>query len=135
MKCMSYPSDLSDEQWEVIRPLLEYTNGYGHRRVYMIRDVINAIFYVVKTGCQWRFLPKEYPHWHTVYTYFNRLSKSGKWEYILDEINDKKRIKYGRSTSPSFVMIDSQSVKTTGKGSKGFDGGKKNQGKKENDCS
>lgn len=130
---MTYPTDLSDREWEIIEPFLHYENGYGNRRKYKIRDVINAIFYISKTGCQWRFLPKEYPSWHTVYTYFNRLNKSGKWQDILDNINARKRTNYGKNVETSFIIIDAQSVKTTGKGEKrGFDGGKKCERTKKN---
>ena len=108
---MSYPSDLKDNEWEIIRPFLEYNNGYGNRRKHSIRVLINAIFYVVKTGCQWKYLPKEFPNWKTVYGYYSRLCIRGIWDKILET---------------SFIIIDSQSVKTTGKGeNKGFDGGKK----------
>ena len=125
---MNYPTDLSDREWDIIKPFLEYSNGYGHRRKYNIRSVVNAIFYVSKTGCQWRFLPKDMPPWHTVYTYFNRLNKSGKWQQILDNINARKRTNYGKDIETSFIIIDAQSIKTTGKGEKrGFDGGKKNK--------
>ena len=133
---MTYPTDLKDQEWDTIKPFLEYNNGYGNRRKYPIREIINAIFYVVKTGCQWRFLPSDFPKWHTVYTYFNRLNKTGKWEQILANINERKRTKYGKEVETSFIIIDAQSVKTTGKGEKrGFDGGKKNQRKKKNNCS
>jgi len=126
---MGYPTDLLDKEWEVIRPFLEYRNGYGNRRKHSIRDMLNAIFYVSKTGCQWRFLPQDFPNWKTVYTYYRRLSTNGIWDTILDNINERKRTNYGKEIETSFIMIDAQSVKTTGKGEKrGFDGGKKNQG-------
>ncbi len=133
---MGYPTDLSDKEWEVIRPFLEYSNGYGHKRKHEIRIVINAIFYVSKTGCQWRFLPQDFPNWKTVYTYYRRLSTNGIWDKILDNINARKRTNYGKDIETSFIIIDAQSIKTTGKGEeRGFDGGKKNQRKKANDRS
>jgi len=128
--------DLLDKEWDIIRPFLEYQNGYGHRRKYDVWNVINAIFYVSKTGCQWRFLSSNFPNWHTVYTYFNRLNKSGKWQEILEHINARKRTNYGKDVETSFLIIDAQSVKTTGKGEKrGFDGGKKCERTKKNNCS
>jgi putative transposase len=125
---MSYPSDLTDEQWELIRPCLEYENGYGNRRKHPIRQVLNGIFYVNKTGCQWRMLPNEFPPWQTVYIYFSRLCERGKWEEILDALNQKSRQKKGRNDSPTLAIVDAQSVKTTAHGDRrGYDGGKKNQ--------
>jgi putative transposase len=133
---MTYPTDLNDKEWEIIRPFLEYSNGYGHKRKHSIREVINAIFYVVKTGCQCRFLPKDFPNWRATYVYFDRLNKSGKWEQVLTHINERKRTNYGKEVDTSFIIIDAQSVKTTSKGEKrGYDGGKKNQGTEKNSCS
>mgnify|MGYP001135829860 CR=1 FL=1 len=77
---MNYPSDLSDAQWETIRPWLEYTNGYGNRRQHPLRLMINAILYRVKTGCQWRQLPHDFPNWKSVYSYDLRLCRRGAWE-------------------------------------------------------
>lgn len=133
---MTYPTDLKDTEWEIIRPFLEYNNGYGNRRKYPTRILINAIFYVVKTGCQWKYLPKDFPNWKTVYGYYKRLCQRELWDKILENINARKRINYGKDIETSFIIIDSQSVKTTSKGEKrGFDGGKKNQRKEKNNCS
>jgi len=92
---MSYPSDLTDEQWELIRSHFEYSNGYGNRRKHAIHDMINAIFYVVKTGCQWRQLPTNFLNWKSVHSYYSRLCKRGIWETALDELNRKNRTKKG----------------------------------------
>lgn len=128
---MNYPSDLTDAQWEAIRPWLEYTNGYGNRRKHSLRVMINAILYLVKTGCQWRQLPHDFPNWKSVYSYYMRLCRRGAWEKILDEINRRHRVQQGRHPDPSYVIIDSQSVKTVSGGDqRGFDGGKKGEGAK-----
>lgn len=132
---MRYPSDLTDEQWELIRPHLEYENGYGNQRKHPIRVMIDAILYLNKSGCQWRMLPKEFPPWKSVYTYYRRLCIRGVWEKILDALNRASRTKKNRSSSPSSVIVDAQSVKTTGHGDRrGYDGGKKNQRTKAHDC-
>jgi putative transposase len=90
---------------------------------------VNAIFYVTKTGCPWRYLPKEYPPWKRVYSYFQAWMKDGTWEKVLDRLNQKQRKKQGRKPAPSFAILDSQSVKTFYASEKrGIDGGKKNQG-------
>ena len=127
---MSYPSDLTDKEWSRLEPFFIVTNNSNHRRKHSVRTMVNAIFYIAKTGCQWRFLPKEYPNWKTTYNYFSRLNKSGKWQVILNELNKTNRVKSGRSEDPSLAIIDSQSVKTTTKGKKGYDGGKKVKGRK-----
>jgi len=127
---MSYSSDLTDEEWARIEPFFLVTNNSGHRRIHSVRIMLNAIFYIAKTGCQWRMLPKEYPNWKTTYNYFSRLNESGKWEKILDDLNKQNRVESGRSENPSLVLLDSQSVKTIGKGKKGYDGGKKVKGRK-----
>ena len=125
---MSYPSDFTEEEWEAIRSHFEYDNGYGNRRIHSIRVMINAINYVVKTGCQWRQLPNDFPNWKSVYSYFARLCKKGIWEQALDDLNQKNRVKMGRKPKPSYIIIDSQSAKTTSSGDqRGYDGGKKNK--------
>lgn len=124
-----YPSDLKDLEWEVIREHFEFKNGYGNRSVHSRRSLVDGILYVVKTGCQWRMLPKDFPPWQTVYGYFRRLSKLGIWEKVLADLVKLKRLKNGRNEHPSLLIIDAQSVKTTGKGEqRGFDGGKKGEG-------
>lgn len=125
---MSYPSDLKDADWALIA--FHFSTGkYGNRAVHSRRSLVNGILYVVKTGCQWRMLPKDFPPWKTVYGYFRRLSQLGIWEKVLSDLVKAKRLKNGRNENPSLLIIDAQSVKTTGKGEqRGFDGGKKGKG-------
>ena len=124
---MTYPSDVTDKQWELIKEHFD-TGNYGKSRKYSQRILINAVFYVMKTGCQWRFLPKEYPSWKTVYSFYKRAKDRNIWEAMMKDLVKKSRIKMGRNADPSYSLIDSQSVKTTDCAQeRGFDGGKKNQ--------
>lgn len=123
---MAYPSDLNDQQWELIKDHFNMGN-YGKSRKYSQRLLVDAVFYVIKTGCQWRFLPKEYPSWKTVYSFYKRAKDKGLWEKIMKDLVEKSRLKMGLKSYPTYSLIDSQSVKTTDKAEeKGIDGGKKN---------
>lgn len=125
---MNYPSDVTDAQWDLIKEHF-YTGNYGKSRKYSPRLLVNAVFYIVKTGCQWRFLPKDFPPYSTVHSFYWRAKKKGIWEKMMRDLVAKSRIRMGRNASPSYSLIDSQSAKTTGKAKdKGIDGGKKDQG-------
>ena len=119
---ISYPSDLTDAQWAVIEPLLPP----GNKSAWHKRSLVNAVLYIAKTGCQWRFLPKEYPPHSTVWSFFRRARDSGLWERLMDETVRMTRAKAGRKPSPTYGIIDSQSVKTvSASAERGIDGGKK----------
>lgn len=111
-----YPSDVTDTQWEIIQPLIPSAKTGGRDRTVDPREVLNAIFYVLKAGCDWRMLPHDLPKWKTVYYYFSTWKKDGTWKKIHDKLRDKVRLKAGKKKQPTAGIIDSQSVKTAEKG-------------------
>jgi putative transposase len=111
-----YPSDLSDARWEVLEPLLERRNPVGRKRGSDMRQIINAINYLLRTGCQWRLLPREYPRWDLVYYYYKQWRLDGTWRRVHDALRERVRHRAGKETSPSAAIIDSRSVKTVQKG-------------------
>jgi putative transposase len=113
---MGYPSDLSDAEWKIIRPLLPEPKSGGRPRTTDLRAIVNAIFYVLRSGCAWRMLPHDFPPYSTVYMYFKQWRVEGIWEKIHDVLRDRIRRREGRKKSPSAAIVDSQSVKTTEKG-------------------
>lgn len=112
----AYTSDLTDEEWAHLRILLPRARGKGNRRSsHQQRELINAMNYVIRTGCQWRDLPHDFPNWKTVYSYYRELKQLNVWEEINTILRRAIRKQAGRDPEPSVVIVDSQSVKTTEK--------------------
>ena len=126
MEREDYPTDLTDEQWQsgviaqrnlpLVQPLIPPPKSGGRPRKTGMRQVLNAIFYLLRSGCAWRLLPHDFPPWQTVYTYFRQWKKDGTWKNIHDTLHNQCRKQDGRELEPSAAVLDSQSVKTTEKG-------------------
>ena len=116
MNRQAYPSDLSDTEWRLLEPLLPAPKPGGRPVKYPRREVVNAIMYVLRSGCPWRMLPHDLPPWRTAFHYFRTWRKDGTWEKVHQVLRERVRTADGRQTSPSAAIIDSQSVKTTEKG-------------------
>jgi len=112
---MGYPSDLTDQEWQILDPYVRQ-GRMGRPRQHDMRDVLNAIFYVMRTGCQWRQLPQNFPAWQTVYDYYFRWRRDGVWPRIQRALRGVARVTIGRKASPSAAVIDSRTVKTVQKG-------------------
>lgn len=110
-----YPSDLSDAEWEVLKPLLPHPKGVGHPRTVDLREILNGIFYVLRTGCQWEMLPHDLPPYTTVYQYCRKWHRKGIWQKLHDELRHQLRTRMGREEDSAVAIADSQSVKTTEK--------------------
>lgn len=129
-KTKRYPTDLTDEEWAKVEPVLPRPGRTGRRRAVDLREVLNAIRYLARTGCGWRMLPKDFPPWQTVYWWFRRFVRLLLFQTIHDVALMLDRERAGREASPTGGVLDSQSVKAPAAKERGYDGGKKITGRK-----
>ena len=128
----TYPTDLTDAEWEHIEPFVPAKKCRGRQRIHSPREILNAVFYILRSGCPWRLLPREYPPWKTVYHYFRQWRINGTFEKLNAVLRERLRMCLGRNPQPSAGIVDSQSARTTGVGGneRGFDPAKKVEGRK-----
>jgi putative transposase len=126
-----YPTDVSDAEWTILEPLIPAAKPGGRPPKWTRRQILDAMFYLVRSGCQWRLLPREFPPWKTVYHYFRVWRIDGIWERLNATLRERERTRQGRNPQPSGCIMDSQSARTTSVGGiRGYDGGKKLSGRK-----
>jgi putative transposase len=113
---LTYTTDLTDEEWQILAPLLPPEKSGGRPRKYPIREVINGIQYILRGGCAWRLMPHDLPQWQTAYQTWRAWRQDGTWLRIHDQLRDAVRTRMGRHRQPSAAIIDAQTVKTTEKG-------------------
>jgi putative transposase len=127
-----YPTDLSDAEWECLKPYLPAKRPSGRPCGHPLRAILDAVFYLLRTGCPWRYLPRDFPPWQTVYYHFRRFRLTGVWSGILTALRHAERRRVGKDPQPSAAIMDAQSVKTVGESarSSGYDGHKRIKGRK-----
>ena len=128
----TYPTDLSDAEWTRLRSFLPTPKAEGRPRTHSLRDVLDAIFYVLKSGCHWRLLPHDFPPWSAVYYHFRRFRLNGLWSLILKVVHAAQRKRVGKDPQPTAAIMDSQSVKTVEESAhpSGYDAHKNLKGRK-----
>lgn len=116
---LRYPTDVTDEQWQIMEPFFPPTPSEGRTgrpREFSYREIVNGIFYVLRTGCTWDMMPHDLPPWKTCNHYFSRWRRDGTWQTIHDTLRERLRVQNGRDATPSAAIVDSQTVKTAEKG-------------------